>query len=183
MRVYFAWENDSMVSVIVTTHNRKVLLKRAVESVLLQTFTDYECIIVDDASDDGTALFLESINDKRFRYIVITKEESKGGNYARNLGIKNSMGEYIAFLDDDDVWQPKKLELQVAFLDKHKDAGLVYCQIVRDYVKEGLKKEIIPEGIYRGDCSKKYLQIYPVSHRPLWCVEKFCLRWGCLMKI
>ena len=100
-----------LVSAIITTHNRKDLLKRAIDSVFAQTYPNIELIVVDDASNDGTS---EMCDDNRINYIFIPKLESHGGNYARNLGIKASKGEYCAFLDDDDYWLPTKIEKQVA---------------------------------------------------------------------
>ena len=109
------------------------LLKRAIDSVLEQTYPSIELIVVDDASDDGTS---EVCNDKRIKYIFIPKSESHGGNYARNLGIKASRGEYCAFLDDDDYWLPEKIEKQVCLIEK-QDCELVYC---------GRRKEIIKKN-------------------------------------
>lgn len=94
-----------LVSAIITTHNRLSLLKRAVESALSQTYKNIEVIVVDDASTDGTP---EYCNELPLRYIYIPKEESRGGNHARNLGILAAKGEYVAFLDDDDYWLPRK---------------------------------------------------------------------------
>lgn len=150
-----------MVSVIITTHNRKALLERAIESVKKQTFTDYECLIIDDASDDGTNSYLNQLPNSCFKKIIIPKAESRGGNYARNLGIKSSTGNYIAFLDDDDIWEPQKLELQVDFLETHHDIGLVYCQISHDYVRDGYVKKIIPNCSYRGNMSEKIFTCMP----------------------
>jgi len=150
-----------MVSVIITTHNRIQLLKNAIESVQKQTYVDFECIVVNDASDDGTEQYLETLNDERFHVISISKAESKGGNYARNLGIKNTSGEYIAFLDDDDRWKPQKLALQSRYLDEHPDIGLVYCQIYKEYPKEKYMKRIDPSPWQRGDMSKKIFICMP----------------------
>ena len=88
------------VSAIITTHNRLELLKRAINSVKTQTYPNIECIIVSDNSSDGTDEYCSSLDDVIF--ISIPSKESRGGNYARNLGIKKSKGEYVAFLDDDD---------------------------------------------------------------------------------
>ncbi len=106
-----------MVSVILTTHNRLPLLPRAIDSVIQQTYKDIECLVVDDASDDGTENYCKNRND--IIYIRISPEESIGGNYARNLGIKASKGEYVAFLDDDDYWMPKKIEKQIEMMEKN----------------------------------------------------------------
>lgn len=104
-----------LVTAIITTHNRLELLKRAIESVMTQSYPNIELIIVDDHSTDGTDEYCKqlSISTHNITYINIPREQSKGGNYARNLGIKNSHGVYIAFLDDDDIWLPEKINLQV----------------------------------------------------------------------
>jgi glycosyltransferase involved in cell wall biosynthesis len=98
------------------------LLQRAIDSVKGQTYQPIELIVVDDWSSDGTKEFCEQ---QDFKYIHIPQSESKGGNYARNLGIKNAQGEYIAFLDDDDSWLPEKIEKQVRLL-LDKQCGLVF---------------------------------------------------------
>ena len=142
-----------MVSAIITTHNRKKLLKRAIESVLSQTYKDIECIVVDDASSDGTEILCQSYP---IQYIHIPKEESKGGNYARNLGIKASKGKYCAFLDDDDYWLPEKIEKQVALIEK-KNSELVYCGRKIEYVNlESIDyKDLLPSPYFSGDIHNK----------------------------
>lgn len=99
------------VSVIIPTHNRASLLAVAVQSVLAQTFQDFEILIVDDASTDNTKEVVSALSDNRIRYF--RRDMSGGDAVARNLGIANSKGEYIAFLDDDDSWLPEKLDLQM----------------------------------------------------------------------
>lgn len=113
-----------LVSAIITTHNRRELCKRACESALSQTFQDIECILVDDASQEGPNP--EWTDDPRINYIYIPKSESSGGNHARNVGIKAARGKYVAFLDDDDYWMPDKIELQVKLLQE-KNCKLVTC--------------------------------------------------------
>ena len=113
-----------LVSAVITTHNRKDLLKRAIDSVFTQTYQPIELIVVDDASDDGTRD--EFGANAKFQYIYVPQRESKGGNYARNLGIKASKGKYCAFLDDDDYWLPTKIEKQVQLIEQ-RNCDLVYC--------------------------------------------------------
>ena len=113
------------VSAIITTHNRLDLLKNAINSVFNQTYKNIELIVVDDGSTDGTLEFCKS--DKRIIYIYISPKNHKNGNYARNLGIKNSKGYYVAFLDDDDEWMKDKIEKQVNFLEQNKELSLVTC--------------------------------------------------------
>jgi glycosyltransferase involved in cell wall biosynthesis len=117
--------NPPLVSAIITTHNRLGLLKKAISSVFNQTYEPVECIIVDDASTDGTKEYCSQLTN--IMYIRIEPNESKGGNYARNLGIRQANGKYIAFLDDDDEWLPEKTSIQVEFLNKHPNVKLVYC--------------------------------------------------------
>lgn len=118
-----------MISVIIPTHNRRELLARAVGSVRRQTVKDLEIIVVSDGSSDDTAEYLQSLSREESRLSFYIYEESRGANYARNLGIKKAEGEYLAFLDDDDEWIPEKLELQQRILDSDASAGLVYTHI------------------------------------------------------
>jgi len=116
------------VSVIIPTYNDADVLSRAIESVLNQTYKNLELIVVNDASEDNTEEVVESYkkNDSRVKYFE--HEENKGGSGARNTGIKNSSGEFIAFLDSDDEWLPKKLERQISLLKQQGDEwGGIYC--------------------------------------------------------
>ena len=112
------------VSVIIATYNRAALLPRAVNSVLAQTYTDFELIIVDDRSSDDTQEVIRTFTDPRIR--VIRHEANRGAAAARNTGISEARGEYIAFLDDDDECMPNRLADQVSVLDANPDVGMVY---------------------------------------------------------
>jgi len=103
------------VSVVLPTHNRAALLQRSIESVLAQSFRDFELIVVDDCSTDDTPELLRSIRDPRVVYV--RREENGRAAIARNDGIRRARGEFVAFQDDDDVWLVNKLERQVAALD------------------------------------------------------------------
>lgn len=111
------------VSVIIPTYNRAQQTLRALRSVWSQTFTDYEVIVVDDGSIDDTATELERLGSR----IRLIKQPNGGVSSARNRGIIEAAGDYLAFLDSDDEWLPEKLAKQVAFLDEHKDVGFVAC--------------------------------------------------------
>ena len=112
------------VSVIVPTYNRAHMIAEAIDSVLNQTFKDFELIVVDNYSSDNTESVVKSYNDNRIRYF---KNQNNGlVSINRNYGIEKSYGEYIAFLDDDDLWLPEKLEKQVELLDLNNGLGLVY---------------------------------------------------------
>ncbi len=99
-----------LVSAIIPTHNRSELLKRAIDSVLDQTWENMEIIVVDDASDDDTPKVLQSLSEQHKNLKVIQNKESKGAAASRNIAIEHAKGEYIAGLDDDDLWRPKRVE-------------------------------------------------------------------------
>jgi len=116
--------DNRKVSVIITTKNRKNYLKQAIDSVLSQTYKNIEIIIVNDGSDDGTNDYLKKfLNNEKI--LIITNETSMGANYCRNLGIKNSKGDYLAFLDDDDFWDKDKLKKQVQVIESDERIGIV----------------------------------------------------------
>lgn len=118
------------VSVIIPTFNREKVLKRAVSSVLNQTFRDFELIVVNDGSTDGT----KSILNKYFNINVID-QTNQGVSHARNVGILNGCSKFIAFLDSDDEWKPEKLERQMEFFDQHPDAMI--CQTEETWIRNG----------------------------------------------
>lgn len=113
-----------MISVIIPTYNRAKLLPRAIQSVLLQTLSEIEVIIVDDASTDDTKQVVASIPDTRIRYIRM--EHNSGACSARNTGVQAARGEWIAFQDSDDEWLPNKLATQYAQL-LETGADVVFC--------------------------------------------------------
>ena len=121
------------VSAIITTHNRADLLPRAVQSVLAQTFADYEIIIVDDGSTDHTQESVATLSHPKVR--SLRHEVSRGQSAAINTGIDRARGEYVAFLDDDDEWLPSKLAMQVAALDA-ADENVALAYGWYDYVDD-----------------------------------------------
>jgi glycosyltransferase involved in cell wall biosynthesis len=105
-----------LVSVVMPTYNRASLLGRAIRSALNQTYNNLEIIVVDDASSDDTPDVVKAFQDQRVRYI--RHDTNRGGSAARNTGIRNATGEFIAFLDDDDEWEPTKTEEQLRVLER-----------------------------------------------------------------
>jgi glycosyltransferase involved in cell wall biosynthesis len=107
------------VSVIIPTYNRAYILEKSIDSVMSQTFTDYELIVLDDGSTDSTPQLVQSIREshkpgvERIRYI---RQAQQGKSVALNLAVRIANGEWIAFLDSDDIWSPDKLELQMQAL-------------------------------------------------------------------
>ena len=111
-----------VVSVIIPTYNRAHLLEKALKSVFAQTYKDYEVIVVDDGSTDGTADVVAKFGTE-VRYFT---QSNRGVGAARNRGLKEARGRYVAFLDDDDTWLPAKLERQVAVMEGHPTLGFLY---------------------------------------------------------
>ena len=128
-----------MVSVIIPTYNRAALLKETLESVFVQTYTDYEVIVIDDGSTDNTEKMVSALLPvhTQLRYL---KQANTGVSAARNHGIFEARGEWIAFLDSDDLWLPDKLKKQMAFLVKHPTAGAV-CHRAYRYQDGQIKKD------------------------------------------
>jgi glycosyltransferase involved in cell wall biosynthesis len=120
------------VSVIIPTFNRAMKTARAVASVLYQTFTDYEIIVVDDGSRDNTEGVLRQFG-RSLRYIA--HPCNRGVSAARNRGIRESEAPWIAFLDSDDYWLPQKLEAQMAFFRIHPEASI--CQTQEIWIRNG----------------------------------------------
>ena len=115
---------NELVSVVVPTYNREGTIVRSVNSVLGQTYRNLECIVVDDGSQDNTKGVISRMNDNRVRYIRL--EKNSGPSVARNIGIRESRGNYLAFNDSDDLWLPDKLEMQMEKM-ACEGAGMVYC--------------------------------------------------------
>ena len=107
-----------MVSVIITTHNRAGFLSKCLHSIVNQTYKDIEIFVIDDGSTDNTSEIVKSFQDDR---IIYTKNKWTGSvSYLRNMGIKMSSRQYVAFCDDDDTWKADKLEVQLEYLKEEK---------------------------------------------------------------
>src|SRR6202162_5963963 len=105
------------VSVVIPTYNRAYIIGEALESVLTQSYLDFEIVVVDDGSTDDTPEIIQAFQDERIRYIRL--ERNLGCSAAYNSGIAAATGELICFLDSDDIWRPDYLERQVAFLNRY----------------------------------------------------------------
>lgn len=132
----------TLVSVIIPTYNRAGIIRRTIESVLAQTYQNLEIIIVDDASKDNTEEVVKAIEDERIRYVPNAKNH--GASITRNNGVEAAKGEYVAFLDSDDVWLPDKIELQLPLLYNHPHPEKVvgYTQVTND---EGVSISVMPD--------------------------------------
>ena len=115
--------NCPLVSVIIPTYNGSRFIRETIQSVLDQTYNNLEIMVVDDGSTDDTSLIVKSITDQRITYI---QQKNAGVSPARNHGITVSKGDYIAFLDHDDVWLPCKLEKQLSLFEQNPKVALIY---------------------------------------------------------
>lgn len=122
---------DNIVSVIIPTFNRAWTLKNAVDSVLLQDYPNIEIIVIDDGSTDNTRELLKEYQNK----ILVLRQENSGVSAARNFGIKESKGEFIALLDSDDAWEKEKISCQVEFFMKNPEAMI--CQTEEIWIRNG----------------------------------------------
>ncbi|USI86150.1 glycosyltransferase family 2 protein [Acinetobacter johnsonii] len=118
------------ISVVIPTYNRAHIIEESIQSVLDQTLQPLEIIVVDDFSTDNTEVVVNSLNSPLIKYVK--NKRKKGANGARNTGILMAQGEYIAFHDSDDIWYPKKLELQYHSFRLNKDLDICFCSLIQD---------------------------------------------------
>ena len=115
--------NSPLVSIIIPTFNRANLIGETLDSVIGQTYTNWECIVIDDGSTDGTDKLLNIYlqKDTRIQYLQRPSERPKGANSCRNYGFEFSRGEYVNWFDSDDIMHPEKLEIQINQLQNNLD--------------------------------------------------------------
>jgi len=146
------------VSVVIPAFNRWRLLAEAIDSVLAQSYRDFELIVVDDGSSDATASELAKLAS-RLQFFVT---ERRGVSAARNLGVSQSRGYYIAFLDSDDLWLNSKLERQTRFMDEHPEFHI--CQTDEIWIRNGVR--VNPKAVHQkpsGDIFSRSLKLCLVS--------------------
>ncbi|HEX3008562.1 MAG TPA: glycosyltransferase family 2 protein [Bacteroidales bacterium] len=164
---------EPLVSVIIPTYNREHLIVKAIDSVMKQTFQDFEILIIDDASTDNTIQVLKNLNNPKVQYYQL--EKNGGQCIARNYGIKRAKGKYIAFLDSDDEWLPHKLEKQIECFSKGpKNLGSVYSY---SYSKDMIKNRttLIQGNYYRGNIYNKLIQGFCPPTPSLFMIKKEAL--------
>ena len=159
---------DSMVSVIIPLYNRESTIIRAVQSVLNQTYSNLEVIIVDDCSTDNSVKTVKSLSDPRVRLIEL--ETNGGACRARNIGAANANGEFIAFQDSDDEWLPDKLEKQLAFMQSGQ-YDFTFCQANLILLDGKILKS--PKDSYGHDPDRDWYHVlmtdFPVSTQKFIC--------------
>ena len=138
------------ISVIIPTHNRAYCLSRALDSVFKQSFDCFECRVIDDASTDNTLELLSSYPN----ISVMALNQQMGVSAARNVGISQAKGEWLAFLDSDDEWLPAKLSRQVALIEAHPQARWVHTN--ETWVRSGIRVNPMKKHEKRGGWIYKY---------------------------
>ena len=153
--------STTFVSIVLPTYNRKALLKRAVDSVLNQTHPDFELIVVDDGSTDGTAEAIALLGDPRIRFLQL--EQNRGAGAARNAGIQQAIGRFLAFQDSDDEWAADKLEKQLQCMElQGSEVGVVYSDMERvesdGTVRYYRSPTVVPDRLVDPD--RAFYQVY-----------------------
>lgn len=148
----------SSISVIIPAYNRWPMLCDAIESVLAQSYRGFELIVVDDGSEDGTVAQLQRYGSA----VRVISQPRRGVAAARNLGVRRSDGRYLAFLDSDDSWNPKKLEIQIALMESRPEIRI--CQTEEIWIRNGVR--VNPKKRHRkpsGDFFRASLDLCLVS--------------------
>lgn len=146
------------ITVIIPTYNRIDYLKKTIDSVMMQSFQDFEIMVIDDGSPNTLT---EDLCNEYAKVTYIRIENSGGPAKPRNTGIKHAKGEYIAFVDDDDIWLPEKLEKQVKVLENNPDFGLVhsFCNVID--AEDVLTGEVVgkpgDDSVKHGDVSMRMI--------------------------
>jgi glycosyltransferase involved in cell wall biosynthesis len=162
-----------VVSVVIPTFNRWPLVGEAVESVFAQSGSDFELIVVDDGSTDETQKELAKFRS-RLRFFVKARE---GVAAARNFGVSRAVGRYVAFLDSDDLWRPKKLEMQSAFMEKNPAVQI--CQTEEIWLRHGVR--VNPKSRHQkpsGDIFVRSLELCLVSPSAVMMTKELFSRFG-----
>jgi glycosyltransferase involved in cell wall biosynthesis len=166
------------VSIIIPCYNYGRFLPETLDSLRQQSFRDWECLVVDDGSEDATREIVHRINvlDDRIRYIW---QVNKGQPVARNTGLEHASGEYIQFLDADDLLAPGKLKAQVHYLDHHLEADIVYGKV--RYFETGMRDELFLDRW--GDRMTEWMPMISGQGRPilLALTEKNIFELGCAL--
>jgi len=176
--------DQSLVSVIIIFLNAEPFLQEAIESVLSQTYSEWELILVDDGSSDGSTLLgrqYEKREPERTRLLEHEGHQNRGMSASRNLGIQHANGRYIAFLDADDAWFPYTLQEQVTILEAQGEAAMVYGPLLWWYGWSGLPQDQGRDYIEKLGVPSNTL-IRPPELLPLFLLDKAAVPSGILVR-
>ncbi|AHF11567.1 glycosyl transferase [Barnesiella viscericola DSM 18177] len=156
-----------MISIVIPLYNKEKQIAYTLQSVLNQTFQDFEVVIVDDGSTDGSVAEVEKFEDQRFR---VVHQQNAGVSAARNRGIDEATGELIAFLDADDEWKPEYLATQNHLYQKYPDCRVYACNYEFRDLDGKMMQTIIHKLPFTSEDGilSNYFEVASCSHPPLW---------------
>ncbi|RWU07563.1 glycosyltransferase family 2 protein [Pedobacter chitinilyticus] len=148
---------NPIVTVFMAVYNGEKYIKEAIESVLTQSYRDFELLIINDGSTDKTLDVIAQFKDPRIR--LLHNDGNRGLTYTRNHGVKEARGEYFAILDSDDIAMPNRLKIQVDYMNANADVAICGGQAV---LIDGSSKEIRPYKVHSGDSLSHWLVLHNV---------------------
>lgn len=165
-------DRQPLISIIIPTFNRRAFIGATLDSILAQTYTNWECIVIDDGSTDETeALVMEyALKDVRISYVKRPDALPKGANACRNYGFELSKGDYINWFDSDDMMMPEKLELQLKSLQTGKEAPFCVCQSLWFDKEKNISLGLRAKAISSENRFEDYIlqNIFWLTTAPLW---------------
>ncbi len=177
------------ISVVMIFFNSERYITDAIDSVLAQTFTDFELLLVDDGSTDTSSAIARDYADRnptRVRYLEHEGHANRGMSAARNLGLRNAVGEFVALIDSDDVWRPNKLAEQLRIMELHPGLGMV-CGAVRYWESwAGGEDRIVPSGHVQDRSippPEAMLRVYPLGTGAAPCPSDLLMRRELMMSL
>lgn len=153
------------ISVIIATYNNDKYISEAINSILAQTYSDFELIIIDDGSTDNTGKIIKSYTDNRIIYV--NNETNRGVSYSRNKGLYLSKGDYIAVMDGDDISLPQRLEKQLNYMEHHTDIAICGC----NFKQFGKCNGVVISPADSDDLKARILFYSPLAHSS-WFIRK-----------
>lgn len=163
-------EQTQLVSVIIPLYNAEKYIEETMESILNQTYKNIEIVVVDDGSKDQSASIVKNIERKYPEQIKYILQKNQGVSVARNTGIENASGEYISFLDSDDLWHPTKIEKQMESMHKN-NMNACYCGYMNFYEETGEKVENTTNFV-KGNMTKDFLTHQVFAQTSTWIFTK-----------
>lgn len=156
-----------MISIVIPLYNKAASISATLGCVLRQTYNDWEVVVVDDGSTDGSGDLVSSINDTRFRLI---RQQNAGVSAARNRGVAEAKGEFVAFLDADDEWDPHYLESQMKLADKYPKCQVFATNYSFQTNSGKRQKTILNKIAFQGESGilDNYFEVASSGHPPLW---------------
>lgn len=169
--------SSALVSVVIPCFNRARLIESALNSVKRQDYRPMEVVIVDDGSTDDSANVVEKwakLNGEQEFSVILLRQNNQGANVARNRGIEHASGEFVAFLDSDDLWLPEKISKQMEVFGQKPEVGGVYCGLRQVDLETGEKSRYMPRRYCSGNILRSLLVQDVTEPTSCWMVRKAC---------